>query len=85
MKQWLSPQTIQLIRKKRILYCRLKVKSTPTLLLKFKKLQNQVRFLTRSDYHNYANEISSALYTNPKIFCGNGYKSLGVVGTLFHL
>ena len=68
MKQWLSPQTVQLIRRKRILYRRLRKKATPTLLHKYKKLRNRVRNLTRSDYYNYADDVSSAVYTNPKLF-----------------
>ena len=51
LKHWFSYQTIHLICKKRRLYLRMKSFVTPSsvLLLKYKRISNQVRRLTRLD------------------------------------
>ena len=42
MKCWLSPQTIKLIKKKRLVYCRLKRHFSDRYLSHYKQLQNFV-------------------------------------------
>ena len=53
MKYWLSYETIGLIKKKWILYWRLKRCGGPTLCIKYNSLRNIVCSATRADYASY--------------------------------
>ena len=66
MKCWLSLSTLRLIRTKRLCYRRMK--SNPTLWAKYKLLRNKVRSMTRLDYKNYVDTITSNFQCSQKPF-----------------
>ena len=68
MKCWLSPGTIKLIKKKRLVYRRLKRSFSDSCLCRYKRLRNLVRQLTRADYRAYADKISGSLFSDQKAF-----------------
>ena len=68
MKCWLSPQTIKLIKKKHLVYRRLKCHFSDYSLHHYKQLRNLVRHLTRVDYQAYADKISESLSYDQKAF-----------------
>ena len=68
MKCWLSPGTIKLIKKKRLVYRRLKRSFSDSCLRRYKQLRNLVRQLTRVDYCAYADKISGSLFSDQKAF-----------------
>ena len=59
LKHWFSYNTIHQIRKKRQLYLHLKSSSSPSpqLLLKYRRVSNLVRHMTRSDTKLHANFV----------------------------
>lgn len=66
MKCWLSLSTLRLIRAKRLCYQRMKLNST--LWPRYKQLRNKVRSMTRKDYRNYVDTITSRLHHSEKPF-----------------
>ena len=66
MKCWLSPQTIKLIKKKRLVYCHLKYRFSDHCFNHYKQLRNLVRHLTRVDYQDYADKITKSLSSDQK-------------------
>ena len=65
---WLSEVTIRLIRKKKRLYKKAKQSDTRGDLLRYRRVSNMVRRLTRRDHHDHLEEISRQLVGNQRIF-----------------
>ena len=70
LKHWFSYDTIHHIRKKRQLYSRIKSSSSPSALplLKYRRVSNLVRSMTRSDIKIHAEKICQHLHDNPRKF-----------------
>ena len=70
LKHWFSYDTIHHIRQKRRLYLRIKSSSSPSalLLLKYRRISNLVRHMTRSDTKVYAEKICQHFHDNPRKF-----------------
>ena len=70
LKHWFSYDTIHQIRKKRQLYLRVKSSSPPSaqLLLKYRRISNLVRCMTRSDTKLHAETICHHFHDNPRKF-----------------
>ena len=70
LKHWFSYNTIHQIHKKRQLYLHLKSSSSPSpqLLLKYRRVSNLVRHMTRSDTKLHAENICHHFHDNPRKF-----------------
>ena len=71
MKNWLSYDTIKLIKKKRSLYR--KLQQNPDLRPKYNQLCNLGRKATRTNYASYADTISQQFFSKPKLFWSWAY------------
>ena len=59
---------MKLIRKKRALWKRMKITSSPDLFTRFKQLRKQTKKFIATSYHQYLQSISEKLKVDPKKF-----------------
>ena len=64
----MSEETVRLIRKKKRLYKKAKPSDTQGDLLRYKRVSNMVRRLTRRDHQDHLEDISCQLVENQQIF-----------------
>ena len=65
---WITAKIMKLIRKKRALWKRMKITSSPDLFTRFKQLRKQTKKFIATSYHQYLQSISEKLKVDPKKF-----------------
>ena len=65
---WITAKIMKLIRKKRALWKRMKITSSPDLFTRFKQLRKQTKKFIATSYHQYLQSLSEKLKVDPKKF-----------------
>ena len=65
---WITAEIMRLIRKKKALWKRMKITSSPDLSVRFKQLRKQTKKCIATSYHQYLQSLSEKLKVDPKTF-----------------
>ena len=65
---WITAKIMKLIRKKRALWKRMKITSSPDLFTRFKQLRKQTKKFIATSYHQCLQSLSEKLKVDPKKF-----------------
>ena len=65
---WITAEVMKLIRKKKALWKKIKINSSPDLFMRFKQLRKQTKKCIATNYHQYLQSLSEKLKVDPKKF-----------------
>ena len=66
---WIDKDVLKLVRKKKVLWKRLKASPSPELTTRFKLLRKRTKSIISLKYSQYLKSLLDKLKTNPKKFC----------------